>query len=272
MRHHRPRRHRRRPGRRRGGRGTPARLMTQREALTALGVDAARPPLDLASADPAGYVRALAAATKAAELIDPDGLGGHFWLLQPVVVPARMPGARMADMAITDRDAEITVGTGTGLETADMVLNIGPQHPSTHGVLRLRLVLDGERVVSAEPIVGLHAPRRREAVRGPRLPADHRAGQPARLAVRLRQRTRRGARGRTAHGHGGARAGGLAAYRAGRAQPGAQPPDVPRLVPAGDRRRHADLLRLPGAGDDPGGAWRRSPAAGCTTCSTGSAG
>jgi NADH-quinone oxidoreductase subunit D len=51
----------------------------------------------------------------------------------------------------------LTVGTGAGaddLPTADMVLNIGPQHPSTHGVLRLRLVLDGERVVSAEPIVG----------------------------------------------------------------------------------------------------------------------
>ena len=51
----------------------------------------------------------------------------------------------------------VTVGTGVGaddLPTADMVLNIGPQHPSTHGVLRLRLVLDGERVVSAEPIIG----------------------------------------------------------------------------------------------------------------------
>ncbi|WP_344289353.1 NADH-quinone oxidoreductase subunit D [Streptomyces synnematoformans] len=35
-----------------------------------------------------------------------------------------------------------------------MVLNIGPQHPSTHGVLRLRLVVDGERVVSAEPVIG----------------------------------------------------------------------------------------------------------------------
>jgi NADH-quinone oxidoreductase subunit D len=49
---------------------------------------------------------------------------------------------------------EIVIGTGAGLETADMVLNIGPQHPSTHGVLRLALVLDGERVVSCEPIVG----------------------------------------------------------------------------------------------------------------------
>jgi NADH-quinone oxidoreductase subunit D len=51
----------------------------------------------------------------------------------------------------------VTVGTGAGaddLPTADMVLNIGPQHPSTHGVLRLKLVLDGERVVSVEPIIG----------------------------------------------------------------------------------------------------------------------
>src|ERR687890_1207206 len=50
--------------------------------------------------------------------------------------------------------SQVTVGTGAGLDTADMVLNIGPQHPSTHGVLRLKLVLDGERVMSAEPIVG----------------------------------------------------------------------------------------------------------------------
>ncbi len=52
---------------------------------------------------------------------------------------------------------EVTVGVGAGadqLATADMVLNIGPQHPSTHGVLRLRLKLDGERVIEAEPIVG----------------------------------------------------------------------------------------------------------------------
>ena len=49
---------------------------------------------------------------------------------------------------------ERTAGVGTGLATEDMILNIGPQHPSTHGVLRLRLVLDGERIVAAEPIVG----------------------------------------------------------------------------------------------------------------------
>jgi NADH-quinone oxidoreductase subunit D len=52
---------------------------------------------------------------------------------------------------------ELTVGVGAGakeLATADMVLNIGPQHPSTHGVLRLRLRLDGERVASVEPVIG----------------------------------------------------------------------------------------------------------------------
>ncbi|BBA97998.1 putative NADH dehydrogenase [Actinacidiphila reveromycinica] len=49
---------------------------------------------------------------------------------------------------------ETTVGVGGAAESTDMVLNIGPQHPSTHGVLRLRLVLDGERIRSAEPIVG----------------------------------------------------------------------------------------------------------------------
>jgi len=36
----------------------------------------------------------------------------------------------------------------------EMVLNMGPQHPSTHGVLRLVLHLDGELVVSVEPVLG----------------------------------------------------------------------------------------------------------------------
>ncbi|MBI2095620.1 MAG: NADH-quinone oxidoreductase subunit D [Candidatus Omnitrophica bacterium] len=46
---------------------------------------------------------------------------------------------------------------GAGLEeapTGDYYLNLGPQHPSTHGVLRVLLHLDGERVLSGEPIIG----------------------------------------------------------------------------------------------------------------------
>ncbi|WOT36429.1 SAM-dependent methyltransferase [Streptomyces coeruleorubidus] len=60
------------------------RLLPQREALRALGVTGARPPLTLASADPAAYVRALASAGEAAELTAAGGLGDFGWLVQPV--------------------------------------------------------------------------------------------------------------------------------------------------------------------------------------------
>jgi NADH-quinone oxidoreductase subunit D len=40
------------------------------------------------------------------------------------------------------------------LKTENFVINIGPQHPSTHGVFRLRLTLDGEVIVDVEPIFG----------------------------------------------------------------------------------------------------------------------
>ena len=40
------------------------------------------------------------------------------------------------------------------LETPDMTLNIGPQHPSTHGVLRLVAQVDGERVHDVQPVIG----------------------------------------------------------------------------------------------------------------------
>src|SRR5574339_517893 len=41
-----------------------------------------------------------------------------------------------------------------GLRTETMTVNMGPQHPSTHGVLRLVLQLDGETVRSASPTIG----------------------------------------------------------------------------------------------------------------------
>jgi len=40
------------------------------------------------------------------------------------------------------------------LETPDMTLNIGPQHPSTHGVLRLVATVDGEKITTVEPVIG----------------------------------------------------------------------------------------------------------------------
>lgn len=57
---------------------------------------------------------------------------------------SKMLKALMADSAITIEDA---------LEN-EMILNMGPQHPATHGVLRLLLRLDGETVMSCVPELG----------------------------------------------------------------------------------------------------------------------
>jgi len=40
------------------------------------------------------------------------------------------------------------------LQTPEMILNLGPQHPSTHGVLRLVARVDGEVITEVEPVVG----------------------------------------------------------------------------------------------------------------------
>ena len=40
------------------------------------------------------------------------------------------------------------------LETEGMTLNLGPQHPATHGTLRIIVKLDGEQVITADPVMG----------------------------------------------------------------------------------------------------------------------
>ncbi len=40
------------------------------------------------------------------------------------------------------------------LKTEEMVINMGPHHPATHGVLRLKLKLDGEQLRAVEPVIG----------------------------------------------------------------------------------------------------------------------
>jgi NADH-quinone oxidoreductase subunit D len=49
---------------------------------------------------------------------------------------------------------DIEVAPPGALRTEEMILNIGPQHPSTHGVLRVVLELDGEVITHAEPVIG----------------------------------------------------------------------------------------------------------------------
>lgn len=57
---------------------------------------------------------------------------------------------QMAYIAGQAADARLNVE----LETEGMTLNIGPQHPATHGTLRIVARLDGEQVIEAEPIMG----------------------------------------------------------------------------------------------------------------------
>ena len=40
------------------------------------------------------------------------------------------------------------------LHTEPLTVNLGPQHPSTHGVFRLRVTFDGERIMDVEPVIG----------------------------------------------------------------------------------------------------------------------
>jgi len=49
---------------------------------------------------------------------------------------------------------DVEIASQGELRTEEMILNIGPQHPSTHGVLRVVLELDGELITRAEPVIG----------------------------------------------------------------------------------------------------------------------
>ena len=62
------------------------------------------------------------------------------------------PAAPKAQHAQGSDDAEEQ--TAQVRHTQEMLLNLGPQHPSTHGVLRLVLTLDGETVVDCTPVIG----------------------------------------------------------------------------------------------------------------------
>ena len=51
-------------------------------------------------------------------------------------------------------DSTTNVNNPTDGEPIEMLLNMGPQHPSTHGVFRMVLWVDGEKIVRAEPHIG----------------------------------------------------------------------------------------------------------------------
>jgi NADH-quinone oxidoreductase subunit D len=64
-----------------------------------------------------------------------------------------------ADAAALTTADDVVVG-----DDETMIINMGPQHPSTHGVLRIMLELDGETVVRAKPVIGyLHTGMEKQA-------------------------------------------------------------------------------------------------------------
>ena len=51
-------------------------------------------------------------------------------------------------------EKQVVTAEATFLDANEIVLNMGPQHPSTHGVLRVVLKLDGEKVIGSECVIG----------------------------------------------------------------------------------------------------------------------
>jgi NADH-quinone oxidoreductase subunit D len=59
-----------------------------------------------------------------------------------------------AVLRLSETDAAALADLPPGEDEQTMILNMGPQHPSTHGVLRLMLELEGETVLRTKPIIG----------------------------------------------------------------------------------------------------------------------
>jgi NADH-quinone oxidoreductase subunit D len=67
--------------------------------------------------------------------------------------PAFQTGTAISSL-IRGGGLDVEISSAGPLHTEEMILNIGPQHPSTHGVLRVVLELDGEVITRAEPVIG----------------------------------------------------------------------------------------------------------------------
>lgn len=71
--------------------------------------------------------------------------------------PLRMTNEPLADTTETltlNADGSVTTKENKIFEDGDYVVNIGPQHPSTHGVLHFRVSLEGETIKKIDPILG----------------------------------------------------------------------------------------------------------------------
>ena len=64
------------------------------------------------------------------------------------------PAFQSHEMTALVRGGGVDIIPAGEFQTEEMILNIGPQHPATHGVLRIVIELDGEVIKRAEPVIG----------------------------------------------------------------------------------------------------------------------
>ncbi len=97
-------------------------------------------PADAATLDPVALAASTMPSDAATEVHE-----GQIGLLPRIGSVMRMSEVQMAEAADQPLDDE---------NDQTMLMNMGPSHPSTHGVLRLMLELDGETVIRSKPVVG----------------------------------------------------------------------------------------------------------------------
>ena len=97
-------------------------------------------PHAFASTGEAAAVMTTAQRDHVRSLDDPD-----IWVETPATIYDAVPPYPPR----TEREAEFY-----HLRDGELLINLGPQHPSTHGVLRIVLKIDGERVVDLDPVMG----------------------------------------------------------------------------------------------------------------------
>ena len=100
---------------------------------------------DRAAAPATSRPTAAAGTAEGAQEMGARGEGSRAEVMRESGAVLRMSEAEVAALAVDPTDVR---------EDQTMIINMGPQHPSTHGVLRLMLELQGETVLRCKPVIG----------------------------------------------------------------------------------------------------------------------
>ena len=101
----------------------------------------------------------------------------------PALNPVSIENERQTDLTDTwvEENGKVVKKEVEVFSPEDFVVNIGPQHPATHGVLRFRTAVDGEEIKENRRVHGLHPPRCGKTLRVAHIPPDAPLHGPTRL-------------------------------------------------------------------------------------------